>query len=120
MLAAPVRVPEIDGTFPEAGTLVPEEEPGEALTDVRAVMAELGIGAEDLTRETCCGRTALGLSGAALSWPWRHSAWHGPGSEESTEVRRVELSEVDGLSTRHTQRLRPQHALEGRPAPCLG
>ncbi|WP_405597043.1 class IV adenylate cyclase [Streptomyces sp. NBC_01410] len=51
MLATLVRVPEIDGTFLELETLVDDDEVSPALDDVRAVLAELGIDAEDLTRE---------------------------------------------------------------------
>lgn len=51
MLATLVRVPEVDGTFLELETLVEEDQVQAALTDVRGVLAELGIAAEDLTRE---------------------------------------------------------------------
>ncbi|MEU2433259.1 class IV adenylate cyclase [Streptomyces sp. NPDC007861] len=51
MLATLVRVPEVDGTFLELETLVEEHEVQGALEDVRAVLLQLGIGAEDLTRE---------------------------------------------------------------------
>ncbi|MFF3911552.1 class IV adenylate cyclase [Streptomyces sp. NPDC001848] len=51
MLATLVRVPEIDGTFLEVETLVDEEQVPAALDDIRAVLADLGIGPEDLTRE---------------------------------------------------------------------
>ncbi|MEU8621003.1 class IV adenylate cyclase [Streptomyces sp. NPDC048623] len=51
MLATLVRVPEIDGTFLEVETLVADDQVQEALADVRAVLAELGIGEDDLTRE---------------------------------------------------------------------
>ncbi|WP_371660670.1 class IV adenylate cyclase [Streptomyces sp. NBC_00280] len=51
MLATLVRVPEIDGTFLEIETLVDEDDVSSALDDIRAVLAELGIGSEDLTRE---------------------------------------------------------------------
>ncbi|WP_328224717.1 CYTH domain-containing protein [Streptomyces sp. NBC_00104] len=52
MLATLVRVPELDGTFLEIETLVMEEaEVGAALDDIRAVLDELGIAPEDLTRE---------------------------------------------------------------------
>ncbi|MFJ1565644.1 class IV adenylate cyclase [Streptomyces erythrochromogenes] len=51
MLATLVRVPELDGTFLELETLVEENDVPRALEDVREVLAELGIGAEDLTRE---------------------------------------------------------------------
>ncbi|MFE2044294.1 class IV adenylate cyclase [Streptomyces sp. NPDC059477] len=52
MLATFVRVPEIDGTFLEVETLVDESGVTAALADVRAVLVELGIGQDDLTRET--------------------------------------------------------------------
>lgn len=55
MLATLVRVPEIDGTFLEVETLVDEEDVPAALKDVQSVLAELGIAAEDLTRETYTG-----------------------------------------------------------------
>ncbi|MEU2866044.1 class IV adenylate cyclase [Streptomyces mirabilis] len=51
MLATLVRVPEIDGTFLEVETIVVEEDITAALDDIRAVLADLGIGPEDLTRE---------------------------------------------------------------------
>ncbi|WP_432034339.1 class IV adenylate cyclase [Streptomyces antibioticus] len=51
MLATLVRVPEIDGTFLEVETLVDEDDVPAALADIRAVLAELGLGPEDLTRE---------------------------------------------------------------------
>ncbi|WP_031486587.1 class IV adenylate cyclase [Streptomyces bicolor] len=58
MLATLVRVPEIDGTFLEVETLVDEDKVQAALDDIRSVLAELGIGAEDLTRETYTGAVA--------------------------------------------------------------
>ncbi|GAA3826337.1 class IV adenylate cyclase [Streptomyces coacervatus] len=58
MLATFVRVPEIDGTFLEVETLVEEDEVSAALDDVRSVLLELGIGPEDLTRETYTGAVA--------------------------------------------------------------
>ncbi|GGN46830.1 class IV adenylate cyclase [Streptomyces fuscichromogenes] len=58
MLATLVRVPELDGTFLEVETLVEEDQVDAALTDIRAVLAELGIGPEDLTRETYTGAVA--------------------------------------------------------------
>ncbi|MFI5684666.1 class IV adenylate cyclase [Streptomyces sp. NPDC051636] len=58
MLATLVRVPEIDGTFLEVETLVDEGEVSAALEDIRAVLADLGIGPEDLTRETYTGAVA--------------------------------------------------------------
>ncbi len=51
MLATLVRVPELDGTFLEIETLVEESDVAPALDSIRAVLAELGIEAEDLTRE---------------------------------------------------------------------
>ncbi|MFE4824068.1 class IV adenylate cyclase [Streptomyces sp. NPDC056704] len=51
MLATLVRVREIDGTFLEVETIVDEDDVTAALDDIRAVLAELGIGPEDLTRE---------------------------------------------------------------------
>lgn len=51
MLATLVRVPEIDGTFIEVETLVEEGGLQAALDDVRAVVAELGIGEADWTPE---------------------------------------------------------------------
>lgn len=58
MLATLVRVPEIDGTFLEVETIVDEDEVPEALDDIRAVLAELGIEPGDLTRETYTGAVA--------------------------------------------------------------
>ncbi|MFJ8140668.1 class IV adenylate cyclase [Streptomyces sp. NPDC096013] len=52
LLATLVRVPEIDGTFLEVETIVDEDEVTAALDDIRAVLADLGIGPEDLTRDT--------------------------------------------------------------------
>ena len=51
MLATMVTVPEIDGTFIELETMAAEPDMDAALRDVRAVLAELGIGEEDLTTE---------------------------------------------------------------------
>ncbi|MET9037662.1 class IV adenylate cyclase [Streptomyces mirabilis] len=51
MLATLVRVPEIDGTFLEVETIVTEDDLTAALDDIRAVLADLGISPEDLTRE---------------------------------------------------------------------
>lgn len=52
MLATLVQVPELDGTFLEIETLVQEEaEVAAALDDIRAVLDELGVAPEDLTRE---------------------------------------------------------------------
>jgi adenylate cyclase, class 2 len=51
MLATVVTVPEIDGTFIELETVVPESETSAALDDVRAVLGELGVADEDLTTE---------------------------------------------------------------------
>ncbi len=58
MLATLVRVPELDGTFLELETLADEDDVRAALDDIRAVLAELGIGTEDLTRETYTGAVA--------------------------------------------------------------
>ncbi|MEU4653820.1 class IV adenylate cyclase [Streptomyces sp. NPDC023723] len=55
MLATLVRVPELDGTFLEIETIVDEDDVAAALDDVRAVFADLGIGPDDLTRETYTG-----------------------------------------------------------------
>lgn len=53
MLATLVRVPELDGTFLEVETLVQEEtEVTAALDAVRAVLVELGVAPDDITRET--------------------------------------------------------------------
>ncbi|WP_086561405.1 NUDIX hydrolase [Streptomyces africanus] len=41
-------------------------------------------------------------------------------SDESTEARFVDPSELDALPMHHTQRLRLRHFLENRPAPYLG
>ncbi|MDK1474001.1 NUDIX domain-containing protein [Streptomyces sp. 549] len=41
-------------------------------------------------------------------------------SDESTEVRFVNPSEIDALPMHHTQRLRIRHFLEQRPTPYLG
>jgi len=51
LLATVVTVPEIDGTFLEVETLAGETELAGALTDVRAVLHDLGIPDEDLTTE---------------------------------------------------------------------
>ncbi|MFJ4907735.1 class IV adenylate cyclase [Streptomyces sp. NPDC093249] len=51
MLATLVRVPELDGTFLELETLVDDDQVHTALTDIRAVLDELGIEDTDLTRE---------------------------------------------------------------------
>ncbi|WP_200308664.1 class IV adenylate cyclase [Streptomyces adelaidensis] len=52
MLATLVRVPELDGTFLEIETLVHEEaEVTAALDDIRAVLDDLGVCPDDLTRE---------------------------------------------------------------------
>jgi adenylate cyclase, class 2 len=51
MLATVVTVPEIDGTFIELETMADEPDMDAALRDVRAVLAELGIGEDDLTTE---------------------------------------------------------------------
>ncbi|MFE4250788.1 NUDIX hydrolase [Streptomyces sp. NPDC056910] len=41
-------------------------------------------------------------------------------SNESTEVRFVDPSEIDALPMHHTQRLRLQHFIDSRPTPYLG
>ncbi|MFD5419632.1 class IV adenylate cyclase [Streptomyces sp. NPDC127069] len=51
MLATLVRVPELDGTFLELETQVEEKDVPAALDDIRTVLAELGIGPDDLTTE---------------------------------------------------------------------
>lgn len=51
MLATVVTVPQIDGTFIELETIVPELEITAALSDIRAVLHELGITDEDLPTE---------------------------------------------------------------------
>ncbi|MFJ2115255.1 MULTISPECIES: class IV adenylate cyclase [unclassified Streptomyces] len=51
MLATLARVPELRGTFIELETLAEEPDIDSALSDVRAVLAGLGITDEDLTRE---------------------------------------------------------------------
>ncbi|MEI5098701.1 class IV adenylate cyclase [Streptomyces sp. PmtG] len=58
MLATLVRVPELNGVFLEVEALVDETEVTAALADIRAVLAELGIGDGDLTRETYTGAVA--------------------------------------------------------------
>ncbi|MEU9338055.1 class IV adenylate cyclase [Streptomyces sp. NPDC048290] len=63
MLATLVRVPEIDGTFLELETLVNEGGVTAALVDVQAVLAELGIGQDDLTRETYTAAVAAQRGG---------------------------------------------------------
>jgi adenylate cyclase, class 2 len=51
MLATVVTVPEIDGTFLELETLTDQAGLAAALSDVRAVLGELGIGEDGLTTE---------------------------------------------------------------------
>lgn len=58
VLATLVRVPEIDGTFLEVETIVEESDLSKALADIRAVMADLGISPDGLTRETYTGAVA--------------------------------------------------------------
>jgi adenylate cyclase, class 2 len=58
LLATLVRVPELDGTFLEVETIVDEDQVAAALADIRAVLADLGIAAADLTRETYTGAVA--------------------------------------------------------------
>jgi adenylate cyclase, class 2 len=55
MLATVVTVPEIGGTFIELETMADHDDLGPALGDVRAVLAELGIGADALTTDTYTG-----------------------------------------------------------------
>lgn len=50
-LATVVRVPEIDGTFLEVETMAEEGDLAAALAAVRAVLADLGVGDEELTTE---------------------------------------------------------------------
>jgi adenylate cyclase class 2 len=51
LLATLVRVPQIDGTFIEVETAADESDLREALAVVHEVLADLGIGADDLTTE---------------------------------------------------------------------
>jgi adenylate cyclase class 2 len=51
LLATLVTVPELDGSFIELETVVPESELAEALEVVRAALAQLGIADSDLTTE---------------------------------------------------------------------
>jgi adenylate cyclase class 2 len=51
MLATIVTIPEISGTFIELETLASAADLSAALSDVRAVLHELGITDEDLTTE---------------------------------------------------------------------
>lgn len=51
MLATLVRVPEVDGVWIELETQAEQGDLNAALADVRAVLAELGIGEDDLTTE---------------------------------------------------------------------
>jgi adenylate cyclase class 2 len=71
MLATLVRVPEIDGTFLEVETLVEEDEVNVALDGIRAVLAELGIGPQDLTRETYTAAVAAQRGGTDAANPRR-------------------------------------------------
>lgn len=71
MLATLVRVPEIAGTFLEVETLVEEDEVGAALDDIRAVLAELGIGPQDLTREMYTAAVATQRGGSDAADPRR-------------------------------------------------
>lgn len=52
MLATLVRVPEIDGDFIELETIVEDDQLHDALTDIRAVLSELGVADADLTTDT--------------------------------------------------------------------
>ncbi|MFD4242756.1 class IV adenylate cyclase [Streptomyces sp. NPDC058525] len=67
MLATLVRVPELDGTFLELETLVEEKDVACALDDVREVFVELGIGADDLTREQYTAAVKAHRRGGAAS-----------------------------------------------------
>ncbi|MCX5612250.1 MULTISPECIES: class IV adenylate cyclase [unclassified Streptomyces] len=71
MLATLVRVPELDGTFLELETLVEEKGVTGALDDVREVLVELGIGADDLTREQYTAAVKARRGGAAAQRPSR-------------------------------------------------
>jgi hypothetical protein len=51
MLATVVRVPELDGTFIEVETMTDQNDTEAALADVRAILGQLGIAADDLTTE---------------------------------------------------------------------
>jgi adenylate cyclase, class 2 len=51
MLATLVQVPEIRGTFLEVETITDADDLQTALADVRAVLADFGIGEEDLITE---------------------------------------------------------------------
>ncbi|MGW6821398.1 CYTH domain-containing protein [Streptomyces sp. NPDC055005] len=51
MFATLARVPEIEGTFLELETLAGEDDVAAALDDAHAVLDELGITPEELTRE---------------------------------------------------------------------
>lgn len=51
LLATLVTVPELDGTFIELETVVPEAELAEALEVVRTTLRQLGITDSDLTTE---------------------------------------------------------------------
>jgi adenylate cyclase, class 2 len=50
-LATVVQIPEIEGSFIELETLVPESELADALDDIRSILMELGVDASDLTTE---------------------------------------------------------------------
>ncbi|MFJ2604724.1 MULTISPECIES: class IV adenylate cyclase [unclassified Streptomyces] len=58
LLATVVRVPEIDGTFIEVETIVDEDQVAPALDDIRAVLTDLGIEPDDVTRQTYTGAVA--------------------------------------------------------------
>jgi adenylate cyclase, class 2 len=51
MKATVATVPELAGTFLELETMTEAEDTREALTDIRAVMSNLGVAASDLTTE---------------------------------------------------------------------
>lgn len=61
LLATLVQVPELDGVFLEVETLVAEaeEEMASALACLRAVLDDLGIDPEDLTKETYTSAVAV-------------------------------------------------------------
>ncbi|MFI9507649.1 hypothetical protein [Nocardia sp. NPDC052566] len=51
LVATLVTVPELDGTFLELESLVPESDTAAVLEDIRAILYELGIPDTDLTTE---------------------------------------------------------------------
>ncbi|MER7607910.1 CYTH domain-containing protein [Nocardioides sp. NPDC127503] len=58
VLATLVEVPEIEGTYLEVETLSPDDEVEAGLSTIRTVLARLGIGDGDLTKETYTGAVA--------------------------------------------------------------